>query len=357
MAAIFNGSTSDLSATVSATALQYPILATAWIKPAAATADMTVLALSDNGAGGSLDALAITAAGAVGGDPIQATATAEGSSSSAATSGGFVTGAWQFVAALFTSDASRKVRINDGAWSTPETTSRAVADFTRIAIGSLHNSGATARFNGRLAEVAIWTEFNADFADLTTAQLFQGISPNRIWHQSTPFLYQPLRGAANESTRGGSGESLTASNLLFDESDKPFALWDRSASRNRHLPEFDLAPPYRWPDSGSTPGPLPQNRCVVLDGDARIQLAGASDANWLGVSKRGGGYLTWDSQQVVHRSAGVKVRIDTASGASFTPGSEAFLAADGEVDDSGTVAVGVVTRVSPDATTVDVVAY
>lgn len=356
MAAIFNGTTSDLSASFSAVAPAYPILMAAWIKPAVANANLNVIGLSDDGTGGSLDALALAARGDQSGDPIWATATAADSSSNAAATAGFVVPVdgqgnpvprWYFVAALFLSASSRKTLISTWgqssiAWGTPETTTRAVGSITHMSIGSLLNGGVANSFNGRIAHATIWTTIDPNFADLIVTQLARGLTAPQIWHQAPADMYQPLASAVNET--GYLGATMTATNVTFAAADSPspdITINPQAARADDfRLPISSYSPRFPWPDYGTTPGPLPQDRIVVVDADGYLQLAGATDENWIGVSLPSNPNQRY--QRIVTRGDCQPIAIEKASGADFALGDTAYLAADGKVDDEGTVRAGTV---------------
>ena len=378
MAGIFwDGSDSDLSATVTSTAPSYPILFTAWIECNESPDDDCVLVLSDDGAGGSLDALQLRVASGTG--TVSAVATAAGSSSTASQTGLAATGR-QFVAAYFESASSRKVKVGTGAWGTAETTTRAVGKFTKVSIGALHNGGVTASFDGPICHAAIWTGVDADHVDLMVDQLARGVKPSDIWHVTTAYLYQPLETAANQT--GKLGPTLTATAVQF-QSDieaalaseqitaeeryvlitlanfnkltltRTFPNWDPAADQLDRLSQtlgHDVIS-FRWPDDTSTPGPLPTKRIVVLGSDSKIVLAAADSANWIGATVAGRYYATpppgdestWWRQMVRLRDGSRPIVVDEASGATFTVGaSVAYIAADGKCDDTGTVAIGIV---------------
>jgi hypothetical protein len=255
------------------------------------------------------------------------------------------------VAAYFGATNSRKVRVHShgtewvtSAWSTPETTTRSVGNVTKISIGSLRNSGVTAPFNGRIAEVGLWTNVDPDNLDLIVEQLFRGLAPNEIWHQSAPTLYQSLRGDVNESYFGA---SMTATDVTFEPEDRPIKSHGTVTppSSNPQTTDDPDVMRFRWPDTGSTPYPLPPYRIVDLDEDQKIQLAADDATGWVGTTVQGA-IVTSARQRVILRGAGRAVMVTMAGGASFTPGTSiAYLADDGKCDHSGTVAIGTVSRV------------
>lgn len=356
MSAIFNGTSSDLSATVSSVAIEYPVFVSCWVKPLAATANYTLVAASDDGAGGSLDGLVVSARGDQTNDPVWATSTAAGSSSSAAKTSfsgqivnpdSSITWHWQHVAALFLSESHRRVRVSQGSvstadWGTEETTSRAVGNVTKWSIGTLHNSGATDRFAGRLCEVGVWQGISEDRAYFAADLLRNGLTPLDIWFaRDDLFLSQRLISSAN--TTLDIGPTMTASNLTFTSDHAPRLQGPYIGNLEEPPPFADPdRPALPWPDFADEIGPLPGRRIVTLSAEGRIELAADDSTNWIGATHTSGSRC-WGRQFVTLRSGGRRLKLEPAAGASFTVGtSEAYLAADGTIDDEGTVAIGIV---------------
>lgn len=350
-AGVWNGSTSDLSATVSSTAITYPVVMAAWIDLSDAPDADCVLALSDNGAGGSLDALQLNVESS--GGTAKAIATAAGSASTASKTGLAASGR-QFVAAVFTSNSSRKVWVG-GSYGSAETTSRAVGNFTRVAIGSLHNGGVTASFDGPIMSAAIWNGIDADHVDLAVAQMAAGLSPGEVWH-ALPTYYKPLQSGST----GGIGASMTATDVHFESTIR--TAWeneDLTWSEFRRLLDQagyiaggltapavkheETIPPHivqlAWPDSGATPGPLPPHRVVVLDENERIQLAADDHASWLGATSSSSNIVSRYQNVLTRGSIPFWVEIESGT---FTPGTSiAYLDDDGKCSDTGTVELGI----------------
>lgn len=215
----FDGSTTDLVAVQSATAPDYPILMTCWYKAADATHRGTLIALSDDNAGGSVDALVLEVRGDVGGDPIYATATAAGSSSSAVTTGKAIqAGEWQFAAALFTSASSRSIESrSEGppSWVT-ETTTRNVGDWTHLSVGALYDGSVSNRFNGSISDVCIFFGCDAQKAIYERRWLSGFTKRPAAVSAFRPDLFFRQRLFRVENDYSDWGPDVTNSNVTFD---------------------------------------------------------------------------------------------------------------------------------------------
>jgi len=347
MAGIFNGSTSDLSVTVSSTAPDYPILMSCFFRPTSMTSNWTLVALSNDGAG-SLDALVLAARGDVSGDPLYAQATAAGVSSQSTTPSGFTLQLdqdgvpipkWFLAVGYFGSDGLRQAVLSPDTptsnitWSTEQTTTRAVGNYTKVSIGSLWNGGASTRFNGHIVRAAIWSGFDLDLIDLAVRQLASGLPPNdaRSVLRSSLTYYQPLQSEANDTY--GVGASMTASNLTFGSSDGPaYPVGAFQGTR------------YRWPGDPPNAGPLPYARLVKITA-GYLALVDAADTNALGAIQLPPGAPDYASAaQFVTRFADGQLLLEIAAGVGITQGQEVFQADGGKIADTGTVRVGVADR-------------
>lgn len=216
MAGIFDGSTSDLVVTQSATAIEYPVFMVCRYKATDADHRGTLIALSDNAAGGSLDCLALEIRGDAAGNRIHATSTAAGVSSSAVTTVDLiVAGEWRGAIALFESASSRRVADSivaglGGGVHREETTTRAVGDWTHLSIGALYDGGATNRFNGKLSKVRLYFGVDAE-AILDNPSWLSRVS---MTIRPALFLDQVLTRKINDYADWG--PTVTNNNVTFD---------------------------------------------------------------------------------------------------------------------------------------------
>jgi hypothetical protein len=342
-AGVFNGSTSDLSATVSSTAPDYPILMACWFKPANVTSNGTLIALSDDGAGGSLDALTLAARGDVASDPVRAEATAGGSASQSSTSNGFTANNWYLAIGYFESNASRKAVLSTTAltdsptWSTEETTTRAVGNYTKVSIGSLHNGGAGTRFNGWICHAAIWSGVDPDLVDVGVKQLTSGVVPwseRHILHDNL-LVYQPLLAGINDSD--SVGPTMTETAVTFHTGNVQPLTGYTFGYRTFPASTGDIK--FRWPFAAPA-GPLPGNRVVKLV-DGFLQLADAADDAAIGAASTPT-YVTYlTGFQSVTQHSSQFVRVEIAAGDALSAGDVAYQADDGYAASTGTVRIGV----------------
>jgi len=220
-AGVFDGSTSDLVRIESATPIEYPVLMACMYRADDATHHGTLLALSDNGAGGSLDSLALEIRGDVGGDPLAATSTAAGVSSSATTTFSTILASsnekvYWYTCAYFESPTSR--RIYDWSASgnaTEETTSRAVGDWTHLSIGALYDGGATNRFKGAIIYAGVWFGVGITDGYPFSSHTIQGLNRSNLPGDPTKaFLRQKLIRKANDYYDWG--PDVTNNGVTFD---------------------------------------------------------------------------------------------------------------------------------------------
>jgi len=235
MAAIFNGSTSDLSATVSSTPIDYPVLMVCRFKAADATHRGTLIALSDNEAESSL---MLEVRGDVAGDFVTASVVAASGTSSAQSASGFTAGVWRYTAAVFTSPTSRKVLCQKPLFGvnypkdfgTVDTTERAPGDWTHLSIGALYNGVATNRFNGRIENVGVYFGFDPGDADDAAGEMsgqFKVTNAGLLRN----YLHLSKMLIRNANDYDDNGDALTANSVTFDPSD---SYWQsHSASHDR----------------------------------------------------------------------------------------------------------------------------
>jgi len=349
-AGIFNGSTSDVSVTVSSTAPSYPILMSCWFRPNNATHNGTLIAFSDNAAGGSLDSLVLAARGDISGDPLYAQATAAGAASQSATSSGFTLlidqygnpiPEWFLAIGYFTSTSSRQAVLNRNTlthtptWSTAETTTRAVGNYTRVSIGSLWNGGTSAMFNGQIARAAVWIGVDADLVDVGVRQITSGLPPSdaRSVIRSSLAYYQPLVSAINGNSVGA---AMASSDLTFDTDQQP----PTGSSVGFQFPGSQESIEFRWPITSPTVGPFPFGRMVKLV-DGFLQLADAADDNAVGATGPHGSSAYFSGYQKLYRITGPFLRVEVAAGDSIDQGAVVYQADDGYGASTGTKRLGV----------------
>lgn len=114
---------------------------------------------------------------------------------------------WHHACGVFTNDTSRAVFLDGGSkGDETSTTSGAVSDHDRIAIGRNMDSSADGEFDGSIAEAAIW---NVALTDAEAAILGAGYSPLCVRPGNLVF-YCPLIRDDDEDLVGGL--SMTADN-------------------------------------------------------------------------------------------------------------------------------------------------
>lgn len=188
MARSFAGGSSQYL--TSANARNTPITLALRFYPTADTASMTMFEQTST-TQAAANAIALVAAGASAGDPIQATTFATGSSF-AATTTGWVVNTWYGAAHTSTGATDRNAYI-DGGSSGNNTTSRAPTNIDRTVVGALFNDATNAYSNyytGRIMEAAIWS------VALSAAELValaKGFSPLLI-RRASLVAYWPLGG-------------------------------------------------------------------------------------------------------------------------------------------------------------------
>jgi hypothetical protein len=191
MARLFNDASSQYLEVAATPLTAHPLTMVAWIRCDDATLSQAIMTVGD------LTATArwqLVAAGAAGGDPIQATSViAGGTSSTSATGTGYTANTWHHVAGVFAAANSRTAYI-DGVAGTTETTSRTIAGVTGITIGTRYNSGTRGTyFSGRIAQAAL---YNVALDPEEIAALAAGVPPLRI--RPTALVgYWPLYGYAS----------------------------------------------------------------------------------------------------------------------------------------------------------------
>ena len=128
--------------------------------------------------GGGVGRFQLTVAGAVAGDPLQATAFGDaGGNNSAVTSTGYTAGVWTHGLAIFTSQTSRRIYINGGSSAQATTSITAPAAVDRVVVGARYSTIVGALFPGLIAEAAIW---NIAFTGAEASLLAAGVSPMHV---------------------------------------------------------------------------------------------------------------------------------------------------------------------------------
>ena len=179
----FNGSDQHIKAS-SAVLSGVPITMACWFNTDSATALQNLIQISDI----SLDTtyFALEALGSVGGDPLRCI-TRAGANGNATTSTGYSVGTWHHACAVFGAVDSRAVYIDGGSKGT-NITSITPSGLNATLLGVRESNGLDQRFNGEIAEAAIW---DGALTDAEVASLAAGFSPLLI-HPQNLVTYLPL---------------------------------------------------------------------------------------------------------------------------------------------------------------------
>jgi hypothetical protein len=163
MAYSFNGTNQAITAAVAGVTAE-PLTIAAWFYPTRNTARTVIVSLCDTTGGGAGDQMfyGLVEDGTVAGDPICATKHNGGGLSAvvaeAVSTSGFSTNTWAHGCAVFTSTTSRTVYLNGGSSATNTTNVSTNANTVdKTAIGCLGRATNVAFFQGRVAEVGIWS--------------------------------------------------------------------------------------------------------------------------------------------------------------------------------------------------------
>lgn len=161
MSVSLDGSTQYLYAAWSGHGGAYPFSISAWIKADLDTANQVVASV-DQGDSGGVNQLYID--GATAGDPVGAGTYVSGWGI-ASTSTGFTKETWHHICAVFAAANDRRVYIDGGSKGT-DATNKSGAGSYELSIGCRYGhpggSAPAALFDGRIAEVAIWTSALSD---------------------------------------------------------------------------------------------------------------------------------------------------------------------------------------------------
>jgi len=200
MARLFNGGTQRLI-TTDEPATAVPVTLAAWVFPEDATTTMWVVGLINTGRDNHFaltlddDELVRAHVRAGGGNGVASTATAA------------TIGAWNHVAAVFTSATLRAVFLA-GANKATNTSNVTPGAISQVDIGARVGDASNLfePFDGRIAEPGIW---DVALSDDEIAALARGISPLRI-RRSNLLAYWPLLGIDSpETDLSGHGRNLT----------------------------------------------------------------------------------------------------------------------------------------------------
>lgn len=186
-----------------------PFTMSAWFKPDSNTVDGVAVCLA-NSTGSERYSMRVN--GSVAGDPIGAESrSAANAASTANTSTGYSTGAWQHAAAVYASDSSRTAYLN-GAGAVTDTTTIAFSTINRLAIGARLATNVAGTFlDGGIADVALW---NVALSADEIAALAKGISPLLIRPAALAFYAPLVRQLIN--LKGAAALSLTGTGAVAD---------------------------------------------------------------------------------------------------------------------------------------------
>jgi hypothetical protein len=220
VSAIFNGSTSALTAALSVlgSTPTYPVLLGGFVKLSAVTAAQAAVIVSDDQSS-NFDFLELSVRGDQPNDPVQAAACAAGvSSSSAPTIDGATAGNWIWIGAYYLSALSRHAVLGS-TLSTISSLTRNVNGLATTAIGKRRLGADSLWFGGRMAEIVVAQNFNNGDISTILTQLSGGTRPVNVSQLSGKLvLYQPLLAGIDEA---GFVQSVTNNNVTFDAADHP----------------------------------------------------------------------------------------------------------------------------------------
>jgi hypothetical protein len=187
MSYLFDG-VDDALTVASAPATAVPLTISVWFKSDSATVTQVAACLGIDAS--TSHQFRVVAAGATGGDPVQA-ATTQVSGSLATSTSGYSPGTWHHGCGVFAAANSRAAYIDGGSKGT-ETTSRTPVGINATFVG--RRSDSVQFFDGRIAEVAVW---NVALSDAEVALLAGGDLPTTI-QAGNLVAYWPLLDDAND---------------------------------------------------------------------------------------------------------------------------------------------------------------
>lgn len=198
------------------TDIGHPVSMACWFNADNATANYTMIGVTDDAAGGTIDGWFLSARGAEAGDPVKARTVVSGSEASAATSTGFSAGTWHHACGTFSSGNNRTAYIDGGSAVTDAIDPGAPAGIDTVNIGC-RSSVEGAAMNGLIAEVGIW---DAVLTAAEVASLARGCSPLLI-RPSLLLFYAPLardlvvRKGGHTLTNNGSATVANHPRILY----------------------------------------------------------------------------------------------------------------------------------------------
>jgi len=188
MAYELNGTTQYLF-TTSVPTSTLPLTICAWFYPDDLIRTQALVNLSSGTSGSTF---ALDARGGDAGDPVSAVdfRSPPSSFTVANTTTGYVTGQWNHGAAVLSANNSRTAYLNGGNSATNTTNQTSTPTFNRIGIGIYFDAANSpfSYFDGRIAEVGIWT---AALTAAEVASLAKGMTCDKVRPQSLVF-YAPL---------------------------------------------------------------------------------------------------------------------------------------------------------------------
>mgnify|MGYP001607049776 CR=1 FL=1 len=221
MARTFQDATQYLSlATAIVTA--YPFTVAAWANSDDATLNQTIWSVGVSSTDNDMWRLQFRGADA--GDPVRLVSrNAAGAQNDAITTTGYTAGTWHHACGVGASATDRRVFIDGGSKGT-NTTSNTPAPTNITRIGLLARSSGGGRFDGPIAEVAVW---NVALTDDEVLMLAKGLSPFAM-RPGSLISYIPLFGIQSpEPDWSGLNNHMTVNGTLAraDHPPKINAVW------------------------------------------------------------------------------------------------------------------------------------
>ena len=182
-----------------------PLTMVAWFNSTTQTLNQTIMSIVDKDT--TDDWWELDIAGAEIGDRVRAFARAGGTNAIAQTTTGYSSNTWHHAIAVFTSDTSRDVYIDNGSVGN-STVSKGPANFDRTIIGQIGHSSQGNYFSGLIAEAAVW---NIALNTSERQMLADGFSP--LWVRPDSLVnYWPLIGRYSPEIDVVGGINLTLTN-------------------------------------------------------------------------------------------------------------------------------------------------
>lgn len=204
MAILFDDASSQYLEYAGAVAATTPLTMACWFNSDSLDLSQILMSLGTNG---GVARQVLVAAGAVGGDPIEAQSVTSGGAISAGESAsGYSADTWHHAGGVWSSATSR-IAYLDGVAGATNTVARATSA-DRTTIGARWSTTLGAFLSGKIGEAAIWT------AALTTAELVilaKGFSPLFV-RPGSLVAYWPMMGRNDPSRDLIGGAALTWTN-------------------------------------------------------------------------------------------------------------------------------------------------